>query len=112
MLIYYGLVILFLISSAIHLYDYTYNYDEFKINFGIVEPGFEFAEFKSSNQIRQMEKNHDDFHKGHNHWNIPFDLNSVQISMWLAILPVTLFVWKNLQILKLETAEEYIYLKK
>lgn len=48
MLIYYGLVILFMISTVIHLYDYTYNYDEFKINFGIQDPGLEFHEFKSS----------------------------------------------------------------
>jgi hypothetical protein len=112
MLIYYGLVILFMISCAIHFYDYIYNYEEFRINFGIHDPGFEFSEFKSSSQIRQMEKNLDDFHKGHSHWHLPFDLSNVQISMWLAVLPVTLFVWKNLQILKLETAEEYIYLKR
>lgn len=112
MLIYYGLVILFAISAAIHFYDYVYNYEEFKINFGLHDPGLEFSEFKSSQQIRQMEKGFEDFHKGHSHWHLPFDLGNIQISVWLAVLPVTLFVWKNLQMLKMETFEEYIYLKK
>lgn len=112
MLIYYGLIILFVISAAIHFYDYMYNYEEFKINFGMHDPGLEFSEFKSSQQIRQMEKGFDDLHKGHSHWHMPFDLGNIQISVWLAVLPVTLFVWKNLQLLKMETFEEYVYLKK
>jgi len=42
---------------------------------------------------------------------MPFDFSNIQVSVWLAVIPVTAFLWKNFQMLKMDTLEEYKYLK-
>jgi len=48
-------------------------------------------------------------HLGHKHWELPVDFSNIQLSVWISLLPVSVFLWKNLQVLKLETHEEYHY---
>ena len=52
------------------------------------------------------------FHLGHKHFQLPFDFNNIQLSVWFAIIPSTFFLYTNLNMLKMETVAEYIYLKK
>ena len=39
-------------------------------------------------------------------------MSNIQISVWIAVLPVTVFIYMNLYVLKLDTIEEYHYFKK
>ena len=47
----------------------------------------------------------------HNHWVTPFDFSEVQMSVWLALIPATIYLWLNFSILKMDNTEEYYYFK-
>lgn len=121
MLIFYGLLIILFIIFSIHFYDYTYNYEEFVQTFANSDSGSNLpqelqpfsagSEFLTSEEMQELEKQDGRHHLGHNHFHLPFNFEHIQTSVWVAILPASLFLWKNMQILKLEIYEEYSYLK-
>ena len=63
-------------------------------------------EFKSPKDIMQ------DHHKGHDHLTLPFDFTNIQFSVWIALPPLTYFLYKNLSVLKMTNMEEFVYFKK
>ena len=51
-------------------------------------------------------------HQGHVHWTMPLDFTNIQLSVWIALLPATIFVYMNFGILKMENVEEYMWFKR
>ena len=43
---------------------------------------------------------------------MPLDFTNIQLSVWIAMIPATWFVYVNFSILKLENVEEYMYFKR
>ena len=107
--IFNGLIIFGIVNSGILFYDYVNNYDQFiRIYY---HNHTHTSEFKTAEEIKQIENEEANFHKGHNHWRLPFDYSKVQISVWLSIFPAAFVIYHNLKILKLDTLDEYIFLK-
>ena len=69
------------------------------------------VEFRSSKEIEEMKKLEKKIHLGHQHLELPFDFQHVQISVWFGLIPATYLLLRNVQLLKLDTIEEYDYLK-
>lgn len=68
-------------------------------------------EFRSGQQIEEMKKLERKIHLGHQHLQMPFDFQHIQVSVWIGLIPATYLLYRNVQLLKLDTVEEYDYLK-
>ena len=77
MLVYYGLVIILMITMCIHLYDYNYNYEEWASMFKVSDPSLNTHEFQSADQLDYHKDEVRNFHLGHKHLQLPFDFSNV-----------------------------------
>ena len=110
MLLYYGLIIILGIAMLIAVYDYNYNYDDYVV-YHSNRLQQRIDEIRSTGDIKQELDAFNKLHEGHDHWIMPFDFQNIQKSVWFALLPVTIILWKNLQILKMDNMAEFVYFK-
>ena len=72
--------------------------------------GFIDSEFRSQEDLNYH--NTHNMHQGHHHFTLPFDFANIQVSVWFALIPCTIFVWQNLSVLKMDHVEEFVFFKK
>ena len=112
MLVYYGLVVIILIGLLIYWYDMSYNQQDEAFGENSPFSSNYMAEFKTEEEIKASDSINSGLHQDHNHWITPFDFSKVQISVWFAMIPATLFIYMNMAVLKMDNHIEYVYFKK
>ena len=110
MLLYYGLMIILGIAMLIAIYDYNYNYDDYVV-YHSNRLQQRIDEIRSTGDVKHELDAFNKLHEGHDHWIMPFDFQNIHKSVWFALLPVTIILWKNLQILKMDNMAEFVYFK-
>lgn len=50
-------------------------------------------EFATGDELSKLEHQNLMRHAGHMHYLTPFDFSDVQISVWIALVPATVFIW-------------------
>ena len=93
LMVFYGLIVIFLLAMAVHWYDRLSNAHEFAEHESDLEAMINMHEFATSDELSKIEKQNLMRHAGHLHYMTPFDFSEVQISVWIAVLPATVFIW-------------------